>query len=58
MDKTRGEWSKNFRIEMATSILLPLESRSWEIKNLSMREIVERALDLLLLKVNSFVDIF
>jgi len=58
MDRTRGEWSENFRIKVATSILPPLESRSWEMRNLSMRETVERVLDLPLLKVNSFIDIF
>ncbi len=58
MDRTRGEWSENFRIKVATSILPPLESRSWETKNLFLREIAERMPDLPLSKVNSFMDIF
>jgi hypothetical protein len=58
MDRTKGQWSKNFQIEMAASVLLPFESRSWETRNLSMRETAECALDLSLSKVNSFVDIF
>jgi hypothetical protein len=58
MDRTKGEWSKNFRIEVAASILPPLESRSWETRNLSMCEIAKCALDLPLLNINSFADIF
>jgi hypothetical protein len=58
MDRTKGEWSENFYIEVATSILPPLESRSWEMKNLSMRDTAEHAPDLPLSKVNSFADIF
>ncbi len=58
MDKTKGEWFENFRIEVAASILSPLESRSWETRNLSMHKIAERALDLLLSKVNSFAKKF
>ncbi len=58
MDRTRGEWSENFRIRVATSILPSLESRSWEMRNLSMCETAKLALDLPLSKVNSFTDIF
>ncbi len=46
MDMTRGEWSENFQIEMAVSILSSLESRSWETRNLSMCEIAKLASDL------------
>jgi hypothetical protein len=58
MDRTKGEWSENFRIEVAASILLPLKSRSWETRNLSIRDIAKRAQDLPLSKVNSFANIF
>jgi hypothetical protein len=58
MDRTKVEWFENFQIEMAASILAPIESKSWEMRNLKMHEIAECALDLLLSKVNSFVDIF
>ncbi len=58
MDRTRGEWSKNFQIEVAASILPPLKSRSWETRNLFMHETTKRTPDLPLSKVNSFADIF
>ncbi len=58
MDRTRGDWSENFWIEVVASILPPLESRSWETKNLSMHETAKHAPDLPLSKVNSFADIF
>ncbi len=58
MDRTKGEWSKNFWIEAAASIFLPLESKSWEMRNLSMCETIECAPDLSLSKVNSFANIF
>ncbi len=45
MDRAKGEWSQNFRIKMAASILLPLESKSWETKNLSMHKTAEFAPD-------------
>ncbi len=57
MDRTKGEWSENFRIKATASILPPLESRSWELRNLSMRGTAECAPDLPLLKENSFADI-
>lgn len=58
MVRTRGEWSESLQTEVATSILPPLMSRSWEMKNLCMYKTVEHTLDLPLSKVNSFVDIF
>ncbi len=58
MDRTRGKCSENFRIEVVASILPPFESKSWEMKNLSMHETAKHALDLPLLKVDSFADIF
>jgi hypothetical protein len=45
MDRTRGEWFENFWIKTVASILSPLESKSWETRNLSMREIAKCAPD-------------
>ncbi len=56
--KYQGEWFESLQIEVAASILPPLVSMSWEIRNLSMCKIVECALDFSLLKVNSFANIF
>jgi hypothetical protein len=58
MDRTRGEWFENFQIKVAASIVPPLESRSWEMRNLFIHKTAKHALDFPLLKVNSFVDIF
>ncbi len=58
MDRTKGEWFENFQIKVAASILPPLESRSWETRNLSMHGTADHAPDLPLSKVNSFADIF
>ncbi len=58
MDTTRGEWSENFRIKVAASILPPFKSKSWETRNLFMCETTEPASNLPLSKVNSFADIF
>jgi hypothetical protein len=53
-----GLGGSGFWTEVATSILPPRVSRSWETKNLSMCEIAERGPNFLLSKVNSFVIIF
>jgi hypothetical protein len=55
---TSGEWSEIFLIEGAASILPPLESSSWDTRNLSMRETADPCPFLALSKVYSFFDIF
>lgn len=54
---TRREWYESLFIDIVASICPTLASRSWKIRNLLMREIVERAPDLSLSKVYFFLDI-
>ncbi len=58
MVSTRGEWSEILRIEGAASILPPLLSSSWEIRNLSILETAAPWPFFPLSYVNSFLDIF
>jgi hypothetical protein len=58
MVRTKGEWPENFRTMVAASILPFRVSKSWETRNLYIRDIAKHGPDLPLSKVNSFAVIF